>query len=628
MASTSIQWGSCAWASIGADYECTNFTVPMDYANPSVGDYSLAVVRYRARTQPPVGTMYFNVGGPGVSIFSGLKSFDYPPYLQTQIGDDWDIVSWDPRAVGPSEPKLLFFQNYTEENAFWLPAYQPGEFYSLAPLWDQQSIDQFMTFESERDTLYKTFNDLAVARNGDHLKYIGTAANTRDLVALVDAIDGPSAPVNFWGFSYGTLMSAFLTQMFPARVGKVIFDGVVDPADMTQYQSFLGTDLELSDSEAVWKGFTRTCAEAGPANCTFAQPGDTPETIDSRVETIALKLASGYNETQYPSSNFLNIIFGMLYRPSRWGDLDTYLLCMENALAGNPTNTTTNTNGTIPTSKLGQVGASGGFDIKGLAKTDPFHLLERKAKSSPSPAAPVNLYLECPRPGGDDDEEGDPSSYYAIYAIYCGDTADSIGQTTHDIMNQVVRVVNTTSRKFGGNTGDQRYFCHRWETRAVERYQGPWNKELANVVLVIGNEADPVTPYRSAKKVASAEFLGNNSRLVQRWDFGHCSNSEYSPCIYATLNNYTHGTLPPNAGTDEADIECPVSQSLFGLALNAHYDPVTSENGDPATSGPNDPGLAGLNSDSNGSTGAATVTRPFGGVLVVLSLFGVVLACL
>jgi hypothetical protein len=40
----------------------------MDYANPSLGDYSLAVVRYPARTQPPVGTMYFNIGGPGASI--------------------------------------------------------------------------------------------------------------------------------------------------------------------------------------------------------------------------------------------------------------------------------------------------------------------------------------------------------------------------------------------------------------------------------------------------------------------------------------------------------------------------------------------------------------------------------
>jgi hypothetical protein len=73
-------------------------------------------------------------------------------------------------------------------------------------------------------------------------------------------------------------------------------------------------------------------------------------------------------------------------------------------------------------------------------------------------------------------------------------------------------------------------------------------------------------------------------------------------------------------------LECPTSESLFGLPPNQHYDPVTSDNGDAVTTGPNDPGLAGLTT-SNTNAGAAAI-RPFQGTYVALSLFGVLLACI
>ena len=31
------------------------------------------------------------------------------------------------------------------------------------------------------------------------------------------------------------------------------------------------------------------------------------------------------------------------------------------------------------------------------------------------------------------------------------------------------------------------YYCPFWPTRAVERYEGPFNKTLANPILIIGN---------------------------------------------------------------------------------------------------------------------------------------------
>jgi len=122
-------------------------------------------------------------------------------------------------------------------------------------------------------------------------------------------------------------------------------------------------------------------------------------------------------------------------------------------------------------------------------------------------------------------------SNYSIVAILCGDSADPSKATTKDIFNEMVRVSQAVSHKFGPFF-NPRSFCHRWSSRAVERYQGPFNKKPKNVVLVIGNQADPITPFRSAKLVASQQYLGINARLVQQWDFGHTSAVECRRSVY------------------------------------------------------------------------------------------------
>ena len=45
---------------------------------------------------------------------------------------------------------------------------------------------------------------------GKYLRYVGTAATARDVVALVDALDGPGSPINYIGFSYGTILGSWL----------------------------------------------------------------------------------------------------------------------------------------------------------------------------------------------------------------------------------------------------------------------------------------------------------------------------------------------------------------------------------------------------------------------------------
>jgi hypothetical protein len=126
-----LRWATIRWRSSGTLRERNLQLVPcisisVDLVPPSVSDYFLI----------------FRICISYVFTVSGLQSFDYHPYLQTQIGEDWDVVSWDPRAVGKSEPKLIFFHNLTEENDFWGPMTRPGGVFSLPPLWSQESIDK------------------------------------------------------------------------------------------------------------------------------------------------------------------------------------------------------------------------------------------------------------------------------------------------------------------------------------------------------------------------------------------------------------------------------------------------------------------------------------------------------
>lgn len=93
------------------------------------------------------------------------------------------------------------------------------------------------------------------------------------------------------------------------------------------------------------------------------------------------------------------------------------------------------------------------------------------------------------------------------------------------------------------------YTCPFWPVRAVERYQGPFNKTLANKVMVVSNtvrgfslrlwraplttsvQFDPITPLPEAEAVTA--LLGDNARLVQQHAFGvscHCQSTILRRC--------------------------------------------------------------------------------------------------
>lgn len=74
---------------------------------------------------------------------------------------------------------------------------------------DQQGIEEVRKWHFGQSKLVE---HCLTQPGADMLAHVGTAATTRDLLAMADAFDGPGSPVNFWGMSYGTLVGAHLLQ--------------------------------------------------------------------------------------------------------------------------------------------------------------------------------------------------------------------------------------------------------------------------------------------------------------------------------------------------------------------------------------------------------------------------------
>ena len=78
---------------------------------------------------------------------------------------------------------------------------------------DPADLDALFSQASTLQDKYTQAGRTCLEKNGDALKYVGTAATVRDMVAMADAIEGAESEVNYYGISYGTFVGeVFLTR--------------------------------------------------------------------------------------------------------------------------------------------------------------------------------------------------------------------------------------------------------------------------------------------------------------------------------------------------------------------------------------------------------------------------------
>ncbi|KAG8933516.1 hypothetical protein FRC02_011716 [Tulasnella sp. 418] len=323
-----ISWTPCF---DNPNIECGRYETPLDWANEAVGKTSLAVIRYKATSTPRLGSLFMNPGGPGGSGVSAISGGD-GEFISNITGGFYDIVSWDPRGVNNTLPRVDCFRTGTDEVNFWAGTIPSTGLEARTNFTTQADLDAFYAQAPEIDSLLLELGQRCNQMSGDKLKYVGTAAVVRDMVALTDLLDGQGAPVNYWGFSYGTVIGAYFVNMFPKRVGRVIIDGVVNPFVWTQQRSVNAWGDAIQDTEKTFDGFCESCATAGPFSCAISG-GRTADQIKSW--TLSLIDAVYFLRKQgFPigSSDMRNRIHASMYSPKSWDELAAWLLQVAQAV--------------------------------------------------------------------------------------------------------------------------------------------------------------------------------------------------------------------------------------------------------------------------------------------------------
>ncbi|KAJ7186421.1 hypothetical protein C8R46DRAFT_1184442 [Mycena filopes] len=525
-----LKWTACP---DNSTFYCSYFTVPLDYAEPEAEAKTVIAMRMFPATvtaSERVGSIFTNPGGPGGSGHGGLLRTG--PLLSEIFEGKFDIVSWDPRGVNMTTPRVSCH-----------PTHLHRELYSLSH--DSGDLDfhdagvdalnhTLLTASSRAELLTGMCRDAV----GDKiLRSVTTVNVARDLEEMRKAVgDGG---LHYWGFSYGTTLGATYVAMFPESAERVILDGVVYAPE--QYTSMVDHGLSAGKcTNGVLDGFISNCIDAGPERCALiTSPSTTPAQLTTRIQTLASRLAllplpvphppNGGMPTILHRDHLINAIFSALYRPTSWPALADALARAE---AGN---------GTALTALSGAGGAHWAEHVRNVTDA------ERAEAAGWGPgrvmgAGEGGMAVSCGDAppfalGGDEGE---------------GWTEEWLG------WRDQLAAPNPLGGPgwFSGVVG-----CRHWGSvqPAPARYEGSWNlsadstRKPKNPVIFVSNSFDPITPITSGRRMVEL-FGKDNARLLHNNGYGHCSTNHPSVCIARNLKAYMiNGTMFPEGTICEPD---------------------------------------------------------------------------
>jgi pimeloyl-ACP methyl ester carboxylesterase len=492
-----LAWGACG-AGVPSQFQCATAAAPLDYANPGGQQIQLALIRLPASDPAQrIGSLFINWGGPGAAGISRLAARAYTVFSDA-VRARFDLVSWDPRAIGQSTA-VRCFATQADSDAFFnaIPAF-PND-----PSQDSSFFAQYTQLGQDCEQ-----------RSGTLLPHMSSADTARDLGLLRQ--DVGDAKLNYIGFSYGTVIGATYANLFPGNVRAMILDGTLDfvgnatghnPGDGSRFPVDVRQGVDLAGQD-TFNRFMGLCAQAGTANCPFAQGGDLPgkwATLLSRVKVSPITLSDG---SVWDYQTLVATVYYDIYRPiADWGSIATLLQDL-----------------------YATASASG-------------HAAAPRARLS---TAQLRLLR------ADEQYLNNASEAYA--AIQC---ADSVLPTSTDVYHNLGISENRKVPGFGRLVVFDMEQCATWPAMHTDAYDGPWNLSRTPI-LVVNSLHDPATPIWGARE--AVRELGNARLLTVNGD-GHTSMfSEPSACREnAKLAYLVSGTLPAEGTV------CEVDQLPFGL---------------------------------------------------------------
>ncbi|MEC3980623.1 alpha/beta hydrolase [Amycolatopsis sp. H20-H5] len=219
----SVTWGDCApyatsddakSAFRAKDIQCARLSVPLDYAKPDGPAISLGLLRRKA-TDPGqrIGSLVINPGGPGASGMTAAANMANQT-ASTALGKRFDLVGFDPRGIGASEPQIhcLTDGERDKERA------------------EDLETDGTPEGVVKQETEEKDFAAKCAQRTqqgAQMLANVGTRDVVKDMDVLRSVLGDPK--LTYLGYSYGTRIGSAYAEAFPANVRALVLDGAVDP---------------------------------------------------------------------------------------------------------------------------------------------------------------------------------------------------------------------------------------------------------------------------------------------------------------------------------------------------------------------------------------------------------------
>ncbi|MFF8869285.1 alpha/beta hydrolase [Streptomyces massasporeus] len=446
------------------EWQCATMKAPLDWDDPKGDTIGLELIRVRTTgaENARIGSLIFNFGGPGGSGVTSLPAFaEGYEKLRTR----YDLVSFDPRGVGRSDPVLC--ENDQQLDAYFQQDATPDDAAERTQLVDNT----------------KEFNNACEDNSGKVLPHVRTTDAARDLDLMRQVLGDDK--LYYFGISYGTELGGVYAHLFPKRVGRALFDAVVDPTQDPE-QGSLG---QAKGFQLALDNFAEDCVSQAE-ECPI---GDSAQDVKDRIARLLDELdrtpIQGIFPRQLTQTAATSGIAQALYSKDFWEYLTEGL---EQAYDGD-----------------GRILLSLADSMNGRSENGEY-----------SNITPANVAINCA-----DDKPRYDSAY----------------------VERKLPEFRAASDLFGDYLAWSMLSCTDWAVPGAANHPDVSAPGSAPI-LVVGNTGDPATPYEGARAMVNALGKGVGVELTYRGQ-GHGAYDSKNECVQGAVNGYLlDGKVPP-AGT-------------------------------------------------------------------------------
>ncbi|WP_084032775.1 alpha/beta hydrolase [Chelativorans sp. J32] len=281
----SIAWSECPadWFPEAAsqDVVCGTLDVPMQrYGNQRSRESVRLALSKLPATGEAKGSVILVAGGPGQS---GLDFSLTQSDAMTRLRASFDIIGYDPRGIGRSEPKIVC---NTKPD---VPSYSRQSMEACLTSMDKAFLAELSTLDAVDD-----LNDIRAALGDEKITLVA--------------------------YSYGTMVAQLYAERYPFYVRAMVLDGVVD---LSENYATMFTN-QLRGFNLSFYRFAQYCANTG--NCPLsASPADATATYRSILASAERGDILRSDGTTVTAAEIYTYTMSALYSEANWSELAQFL---------------------------------------------------------------------------------------------------------------------------------------------------------------------------------------------------------------------------------------------------------------------------------------------------------------